>query len=68
MKVRKANKILTISEENKKTFLARGYDVINDKGEVVERNTKAVTLAEYQALKAENEALKAEIAKLKKKV
>ena len=36
--VRKANKVLRIDETNKESYLARGYDVVNEKGEIVEHN------------------------------
>ena len=31
--VRKANKVLRIDENNKENYLARGYDVVNEKGD-----------------------------------
>lgn len=65
--VRKANKVLRIDENNKENYLARGYDVVNEKGEIVEHNTRTVTPAEYAAALAEIGRLKAEIAKLKAK-
>ena len=65
--VRKANKVLRIDENNKENYLARGYDVVNEKGENVEHNSRTVTPAEYAAALAEIGRLKAEIAKLKAK-
>lgn len=65
IKVKLANKVLRIDERNKKAYLARGYNVIDEKGNVIEHNTAAVTPAEYNALVEENSKLKAEIEKLK---
>ena len=67
IKVKRANKILRIDESSKKTYLDLGYDVIDEKGKIIEHNTKTVTIAEYQAAVSENNALKAEIEKLKAK-
>ena len=67
IKVKRGNKILRIKASDKKRYLDLGYDVIDERGKVVEHNTKTVTLAEYRALIAENTALKAEIEKLKKR-
>lgn len=67
IKVKRANKILRIDDSSKKTYLDLGYDVIDERGNIIEHNTKTVTIAEYQALLAENKALKAEIEKLKVK-
>lgn len=46
IKVRKANKILRIDESEKTKYMDLGYDVINEKGKVLEHNTRSVSMAE----------------------
>lgn len=67
IKVRKENRILDIIETDKAAYLAAGYDVINEKGEVVETATggKTYTPAEYNAVVAEKEKLEEQVKKLK---
>lgn len=67
IKVRRANKILRVNASEKKKYLNLGYDVIGEKGKVLEHNTQSVTVAEYNALKAKCEALEQENAALRKK-
>ena len=67
IKVRKANMVLRVPADQKDVYLAKGFDVIDAKGKVKERNTKEVSPAEYNAVLEENKALKAEIEKLKAK-
>ncbi|MDD7793690.1 hypothetical protein [Clostridium sp. 'White wine YQ'] len=57
--VQKGNKQLNVDEVQKEFYLALGYSVINEKGEVEEAG-HATTLED---LKAENDTLKAELAK-----
>lgn len=66
MKAVKANKVYTINETQKSAYLAQGYDITDDKGEVIERSpSSTVSRAEYDKLSAELEKTKAELAKLK---
>jgi hypothetical protein len=61
MKAVKANKVYTIDETQKAAYLAQGYDITDDKGNVTEHSpTSTVSRAEYDKLKAEYEKLKAE--------
>ena len=69
VQVRKANTILTVPDEEKASFLAKGYDVLGANGDVVEESTPTDTAtlqAKYLELKAENEKLKKELAEKKK--
>lgn len=62
MKASKGNKVYTISEGEKSSFVAQGYDITNDKGEVVEYGKgKTVDYNKYMQLKKENEELKKSI-------
>lgn len=45
----KANKVYHVDENSKKKYLAMGYDITDDKGNVIERSPKAtVTFSEYE--------------------
>ncbi len=67
MKAIKANKIYTIDEASKDAYLAQGYDIADDDGNVVERSPQStVKYSEYEKVIAENKKLKAQVAKLKK--
>lgn len=73
--VRRANVVLDVPEEQKAEYLARGFDVINANGKVVEAtvpedlNTLKTAysnhLMQIKTLQAENQKLKDEIAQLK---
>ena len=66
--VRKANTILSVTADEKASYLAKGYDVLGENGKVIEESTPndtATLQAKYLELKQENEKLKAEIASLK---
>lgn len=66
MKAIKANKQYTISENEKNSYLAQGYDILDDDGAVIERSLQAaVSYSEYEKLLNENTALKAELNSLK---
>lgn len=67
IKVRKANKILRIDESEKTKYMDLGYDVINEKGKVLEHNTRSVSMAEFNAMKERCDALEKENAELRKK-
>lgn len=61
MKAVKDNKVYTVDETNKKDYLAMGYDIYDDKGNVVERSpSSTVSRKEYDTLLAKYEALKAD--------
>ena len=63
----KANKQYTITEAEKKSYLAQGYDIIDDAGTVVEHSPLAtVPYSRFEAAEAEIEQLKAELKKKKK--
>lgn len=73
--MRKGNRVIHVEEGRVNSFLAQGYDQVNEKGEIVKRATggRTVNIAEYnmvveelEALKKENATLKAKIAKLEK--
>lgn len=69
----KANKQYVVNDTTKGTYLAQGYDIVDEKGNVTERSPQStIKYDEYKkvvdenaALKAENEKLKVEIKKLK---
>lgn len=68
--MRKGNRVIHVNEGRVNSFLAQGYDQINEKGEIVKRATggRTVNIAEYNAVVEELEALKKENATLKAKI
>lgn len=67
MKAIKENKIYTVDEVSKASYLAQGYDIYDDKGKLIERSPSGtVSRAEYDKLSAENKKLSVENARLKK--
>lgn len=71
----KANKQYTITEAEKKSYLAQGYDIIGDNGAVEHSPQATVPYAEYEKAQAEiakpREELaqaQAEIAKLREEL
>ncbi|MBQ8960448.1 MAG: hypothetical protein IJ071_04430 [Ruminococcus sp.] len=61
MKAIKDNKVYTISEASKGEYLARGFDIYDDRGELTERSPSAtVPAAKYDELLAKYNALAAE--------
>lgn len=63
----KANKQYVVNDTNKDAYLAQGYDIVDDKGSVIERSPQStIKYDEYKKVVDENVALKAEIKKLKK--
>lgn len=68
MLAKKLNRVYTIDEADKDKYLKNGFDIINEKGEVVENAaTKTITYSEHtkivEELKAEIEAVKADLVK-----
>lgn len=63
----KDNKVYQVTETNKKAYLAQGYDIKDNKGNIVATaNAKTVPYADYEKVLAENKKLKLENTKLKK--
>lgn len=66
MKAIKDNKVYTVDETTKDAYLARGFNITDDNGKVIERSpSSSVSYEAYSKVVAENKALKAEIKKLK---
>ena len=60
MKAVKANKEYRVTEANKQMYLDDGYDIIDDKGKVIEYSPKkTIKYSEYQKLEKELAELKA---------
>lgn len=74
MKAVKNNKVYTIDETAKSVYLAQGFDITDDNGNVIERSPSRIVsyeeyskvISENKTLSDENKKLKAEIKKLKK--
>ena len=59
MYAQKANKVYQVNEVTKDTYLAQGYDIYDDKGNVMERSPKSsVPYSEYEKVLNELEKLK----------
>ena len=64
VKVKKANKVLTILPTELNHYLSLGYDQIDAKGKILkESDKKTYSAAEYNKLLEENKQLKAKLAK-----
>lgn len=62
----KGNKQYTIEAREKSAFIADGFDILDDSGNVIAEGAgKQVPAAALKAVQAENKKLKAENAKLK---
>lgn len=68
-KVKKLNRVLTVSDEAVESYLKRGYDQVDDKGKIIKHATggRMIPIVEYNKLLEEVEKLKAENKKLKSK-
>ncbi len=67
MYAKKDNKVYTVDEQSKKTYLAQGYDIYEDNGEISEKSPKSTVPYEaYSKLEAELTNLKAEKTKCTK--
>ena len=65
MKAIKGNKVYTIDEKQKKTYVDAGFDIKDDSGKVIAHGRgKTVPYADFAALQEENKALKEKIAEL----
>lgn len=61
MKAIKDNKVYTVDEVTKASYLAAGFDIIGDDGKVIERSpSSTVSRREYDELLAKYAALSAE--------
>ena len=77
IKVRRANVILQVPEEQRKEYLAKGFDVVDENNNVVEYtvpsdlNTLKVAysnhIKEIEKLQAENKKLKSDLRAAKRK-
>ncbi|EJT5912990.1 hypothetical protein N2W46_000237 [Clostridium perfringens] len=73
MKAIRKNKVYTINETEKSYYIAQGYDILDDEGEIISYGAgKSVSYEEYRKVKdrldlleLENEKLKEENKKLK---
>lgn len=61
----KANKQYTITEAEKKSYLAQGYDIIGDNGAVEHSPQATVPYAEYEKAQAEIAKLHDELAQVR---
>lgn len=69
MKAIKANKQYTISESEKNSYLAQGFDIYGDDGELIERSSSStVSRREYDELFDKYNKVVSENKKLKDKV
>lgn len=69
MKAIKANKQYTISESEKASYLAQGFDIYGDDGELIERSSSStVSRREYDELLDKYNKVVLENKKLKDKV
>lgn len=60
MKAVKGNKVYTITEQEKKSYVSRGFDILDDNGNTVTYGSgKTVSYDEYVKVKEELENLKA---------
>lgn len=60
MKAVKGNKVYTITEQEKKSYVSRGFDILDDNGNTVAYGSgKTVSYDEYVKVKEELEKLKA---------
>ena len=62
MKAIKGNKVYSVDEISKKSYLSQGYDIIDDSGDIIEHNPSAtVPFSEYAKVIAENEGLQSQL-------
>ena len=65
-KVRKANRVLTVSDEAVENYLKHGYDQIDENGKVIKPATggKTISIVKYNKVLATNKELEQTIEKL----
>ncbi|MGV2686107.1 hypothetical protein GNF82_17475 [Clostridium perfringens] len=69
MKANKDNKVYTITDAEKDCYVKQGFDILDDKGNIIEHGAgKTVTVEEHEALKVEKEKLEKENKKLKEEI
>lgn len=62
MKAIKANKEYMVTETNKQYYLNEGYDIIDEKGKIIEYSPKkTIKYSEYDKVVKELETLKADV-------
>jgi hypothetical protein len=67
LKAIKDNKVYEVNEETKKVYLAKGFDIVDDNFNVIERSpTATVPYREYEKLLEENNKLREDLAQKKK--
>lgn len=68
MKASKGNKVYNIDENQKKSYITQGFDILSDDGEILEHGAgKTVSYETYEKLRKENEVLKRELSKSKER-
>lgn len=67
MKASKENKVYTIDTTQKEYYIAQGYDILDDKGNIIEYGAgKSVSYKEYKELKAKYEELEKKYSAIEK--
>lgn len=63
MKAVKENKVYTITEQQRKAYVAQGFDITDDNGRIIEYAAgKTVPFAQYADVLEENKRLKQQLA------
>ena len=63
MKAVKENKVYTITEQQRKAYVAQGFDITDDNGRIIEYAAgKTVPFAQYADVLEENKRLKQQFA------
>lgn len=69
MYAKKANRQYTITESEKDSYIALGYDIYDEKGKLIAHGAgKTISYAKYEQALKEIEALKKELTKVKKEI
>lgn len=67
MRAEKGNKVYTITEKEKASYVADGFDIYDEDGKLIASGKgKTVSVEEYEKLKARNQELEAALAKVEK--
>lgn len=68
MRATKGNKVYTIDETQKAGYIAQGFDIVDDMGQIIAYGRgKTVPYGDYVALAEQNQMLQERIAELEKK-